>query len=60
MMNQQSRDLKIDAGVNGDKPPTLTGGPHRGSRMRLWVNWALAALTVLGAVVGIPAVTVVQ
>ena len=48
-MNEENRDLKIDAGVDPDNQPARSGGPHRSTRLRLWVNWALALLTVLGA-----------
>jgi hypothetical protein len=50
-MNEEDRDLKIDAGVDSDEQPAPSGGPHRSKRLRLWVNWALALLTVLGAAV---------
>lgn len=50
MMNEENRDLKIDAGVGPDKQPGPSGA-HRSKRLRLWVNWALALLTVLGAAV---------
>ena len=50
VMNEENRDLKIDAGVGPDKQPAPSGA-HRGKRLRLWVNWALALLTVLGAAV---------
>jgi hypothetical protein len=48
-MNEENRDLKIDAGVDPDKPSASTGSPHRSTRLRSWVNWVLAALTVVGA-----------
>jgi hypothetical protein len=41
----------IDGGVGPDKQPAPSGGTHRSKRRRLWVNWALAVLTVLGAAV---------
>jgi hypothetical protein len=50
-MNEENRDLKIDAGVDPDKLSAPSSGPHRSKRPRLWVNWALALLTVLGAAV---------
>jgi hypothetical protein len=49
VMNQENRDPTIGAGVDPDEPPASTGGPHRSRSLQLWVNWALAALTVLGA-----------
>lgn len=42
-MDEENRDVKIDAGVDGDN------APDRSTRLRQWANWALAALTVLGA-----------
>jgi uncharacterized BrkB/YihY/UPF0761 family membrane protein len=50
-MNEENRDLKIDAGVGPDKLSVPSAGPRRSKRLRLWVNWALALLTVLGAAV---------
>jgi hypothetical protein len=41
----------IDGGVDPDKQPAPSGGTHRSKRLRLWVNWALVVLTVLGAAV---------
>jgi hypothetical protein len=48
-MNEENRGLKIDTGVDPDQQPAPTGDEHRSKRLRLWVNWALALLTVLGA-----------
>lgn len=51
-MNEENRDVKVDAGSNHearDKQHASAGSPDRGKRLRLWVNWALALLTVLGA-----------
>jgi hypothetical protein len=49
-MNEENRDVKIDAGIaDRNKQPALAGDSDRTKRLRLWVNWALAALTVLGA-----------
>jgi hypothetical protein len=50
-MNEENRDVKIDPGVDRATEPNATGGPDRSKRLRFWVNWALAALTVLGAAV---------
>jgi hypothetical protein len=50
-MNQENRDVKIAPGVDRDDESAATGGAHRRERLRFWVNWALAALTVLGAAV---------
>jgi hypothetical protein len=42
--------VKIDAGIaDSNKQPASAGDSDRTKRLRLWVNWALAALTVLGA-----------
>ena len=40
-MSQENSDV-----ITADRPATDTG---RSSRTRLWVNWALALLTVVGA-----------
>lgn len=47
-MNEENRDVKVDP-VERDERPDATGDPDRTKRLRLWVNWALALLTVLGA-----------
>jgi hypothetical protein len=42
--------VKIDAGIaDSNKQPASAGDSDQTKRLRLWVNWALAALTVLGA-----------
>jgi hypothetical protein len=46
-MNEENRDVKIDARVAPS--PASTGDADQTNRLRLWVNWALAALTVVGA-----------
>jgi hypothetical protein len=51
-MNEENRDVKIEAGSNHEAPdklPAPTAGPDRSKRLRLWMNWALALLTVLSA-----------
>jgi hypothetical protein len=51
-MNEENRDVKIDAGTNHqarDPQPASTVDAGRSKRLRLWLNWALALLTVLGA-----------
>lgn len=52
-MNEENRDVKIAEGLehNGvaGEQPTATSGTDRGERLRFWVNWALALLTVVGA-----------
>jgi hypothetical protein len=45
-MNEEKRDVKI---ADRNKQPASAGDSDRTKRLRLWVNWALAALTVLGA-----------
>jgi hypothetical protein len=45
-MDEENLDVKIAA---RDKPPVSDGDSRRTERLRLWVNWALAALTVVGA-----------
>jgi hypothetical protein len=44
----ENRDVKI-APVDRDERPDEISGSDRTKRLRLWVNWALAALTLLGA-----------
>ena len=39
--------MKVDAGVDRDTRPARGTGPQQA--LRLWVNWALALLTVVGA-----------
>ena len=49
-MNEENRDVKIDGGDAAVAPsPVAAGDADRTKRLRLWVNWALAALTVVGA-----------
>lgn len=45
----EHRDVKVDADPGAGATATATGGVDRGSRVRFWVNWALALLTVVGA-----------
>jgi len=47
-MDEENRDVKIDAGVVSGTQPASTSA-DRSKRLRLWMNWALAALTVVGA-----------
>lgn len=47
-MNEENRDVTI---VERDNEPAAPGGADRSKRLRLWVNWVLALLTVPGAVV---------
>jgi hypothetical protein len=47
-MSQENVHVKADAG--GDRDALAEpGGTDRDKRVRLWVNWALALLTVVGA-----------
>jgi Na+(H+)/acetate symporter ActP len=49
-MNQKNVHVKADAG--GDRDALAEpGGTDHDTRVRLWVNWALALLTVVGAAV---------
>lgn len=51
-MNEENSGVKTDAGVGrdkGDQGSAGAGSPDRSKRLRLWVNWALALLTVLGS-----------
>src|ERR1700759_4785006 len=51
-MNEENRDVKIDAGSSHEaryKQSASTVGAGRSKRLRLWLNWALALLTVLSA-----------
>jgi hypothetical protein len=44
-MTQENGNVKVDAGSHRDVDPKS----GRTDRLRLWMNWALALLTVLGA-----------
>ncbi len=53
-MNEKNRDVKIAAGLRPRRgrigeQPAATSGTDRSKRLRFWVNWALALLTVVGA-----------
>lgn len=51
-MNEQNRDVTTAAGLDHGQAgaqPTATTDGARTQRLRLWVNWALALLTVVGA-----------
>ena len=52
-MNEENRDVKIAEGLDRDKiageQPSRDQRADRSTRLRFWVNWALALLTVLGA-----------
>lgn len=53
MMNAENRDVKIGAGLDRDEDageqPAAASDAGRGKRLRFWMNWALALLTVVGA-----------
>jgi hypothetical protein len=51
VMNQENGNVKIGADLNPDAQAAAPGGPDRSKRLRLWVNWVLAALTVVGAAI---------
>jgi hypothetical protein len=44
-MTQENGNVKVDAGSHRDVDPKA----DHADRLRLWMNWALALLTVLGA-----------
>ena len=46
-MSQENSDVKLDEGL---EPDTQSAAPGS-SKRRLWVNWVLALLTVVGAAV---------
>ncbi|HXO12059.1 MAG TPA: hypothetical protein VN871_06820, partial [Mycobacterium sp.] len=47
-MSQEN--VPVKAGAGGDRDaPVEPGGTDRDTRVRLWMNWALALLTVVGA-----------
>lgn len=49
-MNQEKGDVKIgDAALVRDAESATPSNPDRSRRFSLWVNWALALLTVVGA-----------
>jgi hypothetical protein len=48
VMNEENRDVKIDEGPDRVDEPAA---PSDSGRLRFWVNWALALLTVLAAAV---------
>jgi hypothetical protein len=50
-VSHENGDVKIDAGIDRDAQSTAPGSSHHSERRRLWVNWVLALLTVVGAVV---------
>ncbi len=50
-MNEENSSVRTDAEAGRDQQPASTAGADRSKRLRLWVNWALALLTVLGAAV---------
>jgi hypothetical protein len=48
-MSQENIDVKNHPGHDRDIPLAESHGTGRSARVRLWVNWALALLTVVGA-----------
>lgn len=49
MMRQEKSDATVKAVAEHPAAAAATSDPDRGKRLRLWVNWALALLTVAGA-----------
>lgn len=48
-MDEENRDVKVDTQGDSVKQPASTADTDRSSRLRVWLNWALAALTVVSA-----------
>jgi hypothetical protein len=48
-MNEENRDVGVAAGVDPAEELSASSGTDRSNRLRFWVNWALALLTVVGA-----------
>jgi hypothetical protein len=48
-MSQQNGDVKVDAPLDHGALSAEPGDADRTKRRRLWLNWALALLTVVGA-----------
>jgi hypothetical protein len=48
-MGQENIDVKNRPGHDRDNPPAASHDTGRTARVRLWVNWGLALLTVVGA-----------
>lgn len=48
-MSQENVDVKGDASLDRGAPSAEPGSSDRSMRRRLWVNWALVLLTVVGA-----------
>jgi hypothetical protein len=48
-MDEENRNVKVETKVDSVEQPVSAGETERGRRLRLWVNWALAALTVVAA-----------
>ena len=50
-MNHEHRDAQVDSDIRTDAKPTAAAGADRDGRLRVWVNWILALLTVPAAAV---------
>jgi hypothetical protein len=48
-MSQENSDVKVDEISDRPVQVSAPAQPDRTKRLRLWVNWALALLTVVGA-----------
>jgi len=49
VMSQENTDVKVDETADRQVQANASADPDRSRRFRLWVNWALALLTVVGA-----------
>jgi hypothetical protein len=49
VMNQENGNVTMGADLHDDVDSKVPDGPGRTVRVRLWMNWALAVLTVVGA-----------
>jgi len=49
VMTPENANLKVGADSRRDAASAASGKADRADRLRLWMNWALALLTVLGA-----------
>jgi hypothetical protein len=48
-MNEENSSVTAEAGAGRQDGSAAPGSPDHGTRLRLWVNWVLALLTVVGA-----------
>jgi hypothetical protein len=52
-MSKENVDVTVDADLDREARSGESGGPDRSRRTRLWVNWSLALLAVVGAAVAV-------